>query len=384
MPVCRICYPFVGDSIGGSHLSALLLAQALPPPYEASIVVHEEGPLSAHLEREGITYHLLRLPSYVGRSHGSWRHARDIAGTIRPVLRFLRAEDIALVNPQDGRMNMTWMAPARLARRGLVWHQRSMFAPSRLTSSMLRGADRIVCVSRFVADSMPAHCRPKLAVIDDPHDTSRPAPDRAAARAALNQELGVGDETPLVGFFANLTRQKRPDVLIEAAAEACRFAERPSLFLLFGRDYDGLGASLTQRAGALGISDRVKLMGFRTPAEPYMAACDLIAAPGVNDAFPRVLIEAMQAGTPVIAARSGGHPDILEDGRTAVLVEPDAPKALGRAIADLLSNTERRSQLGRAARQAACARFSVARHVDEMTAVYAEVVRAPAAGNPVP
>jgi len=384
MPVQRVCFPFVGDTVGGSHLSALLLAQALPSPFTPCIVVHEQGPLSAYLDREGIAYHQLPLPRYVGRSRGLVRHVADIAASVWPVLDFLRQQEIALVNPQDGRMNMTWMLPARLAGRGLVWHQRSMFAPSRPTSLMLRGAHRVVCVSAFVAESMLGHCRERIAVIDDPHDTSRPPPDRAAARTVLKDELGVGDDTPLVGFFANLTRQKRPDVFVEAAARTCGPSAATPLFLLFGRDYDGLASDLERRAAELGIAEQVRIMGFRTPAETLMAACDVIAAPGVNDAFPRVLIEAMQVGTPLVAARSGGHPDILEDQRTALLFEPDDPLALARALGELLVSPDRRAQLSLAARTAALERFSVARHVEEMVAVYAGIVSRKAAEAPTP
>ena len=139
-----------------------------------------------------------------------------------------------------------------------------------------------------------------------------------------------------------------------------------------------------KRAQELGIANRVNLMGFRAPAEPLIAACDLIAAPGVNDAFPRVLIEAMLAGTPVVASRSGGHPEILQEASTAVLFEPDSHEALGRAIADLLADRDCRSQLSQAARKAACARFSVSRHVDEMTSIYTEILSAAARQRRVP
>jgi glycosyltransferase involved in cell wall biosynthesis len=377
----RVCFPFVGDTIGGSHLSTLPLLNHLPEPYRPLVVVHERGALSDYFDAQGVAYELVPLSRYVGRSRGAHSHFQDVLATVLPISRFIRARGIDIVHPQDGRMNMTWMLPARLTQRRLVWHQRSMFAASRLTSLMMRGAHQILCVSKFVADSMPAHCRTEIMVIDDPHDTSRPPPERSAARAELARELGVGVDIPLVGFFANLTRQKRPDVFVDAAAEVCREVSRAPLFLLFGRDYDGMAAALRQRATEFGIADRVRFMGFRSPAEPLMAACDLIAVPGVNDAFPRVLIEAMQVGTPLVAAHSGGHPDILEHDRTAVLFEPDVAAALGRGVSELLGDRARRESLAREARAAAMARYSVARHVTEITAVYADTMAKASGGD---
>ena len=72
----RICIPFPGDTVGGSHLSALLLARSLPARYRAVIVLHQEGRLAEFLQREAIDYELLPLPlGYVGSKTGALGHA---------------------------------------------------------------------------------------------------------------------------------------------------------------------------------------------------------------------------------------------------------------------------------------------------------------------
>lgn len=372
--VQRDCFPFVGDSIGGSHLSAQLLFENLKPPFESLVVVHERGPLVDHFDRCGIQYHMLPLAAYVGASRSKLGHARDILYTLAPVYRFLRENRITIVHPQDGRMNLTWALPARLAGCRFVWHQRSKYWPSGLTSLMARTAHCILCVSHFVADHMPREVAGKLRVIDDPHDTSKTPPDRAEARRALAQELGVSPGVPIVGFFGNLTAQKRPNIFLEAAARTAARIDPAPVFPLFGADRDGLGAGHRAMATALGIADRVRFMGFRSPVEPLMAACDLILATGVEEGLPRVLIEAMQVETPIVAARSGGSMEIVENEETGLLVRADDPAAFAEAALALLDDPARTARMGRAARASALNRYSIADHVKAVEAVYRELL----------
>ena len=381
----RVCFPFVGDSVGGSHISAALLLRHLRPPFEPLVIVHQEGPLSAYLDAEGIDYRLLPLRRLLGGSSRPSGHLRDLAATFGPIRRCIRDNGIAVVHPQDGRMNLSWALPARQTGCRFVWHQRSKYAPSQLMSLFLRAPQRIVCVSRFVANSLPRHSARRHTVIDDPHDTGQTPPDRTAAKRFLSRALGTGPETPVVGCFGNLTAQKRPEMFLRAAAGLTGRHGHDAAFALFGADRDGLEPGLRELADRLGLTGRVHFMGFRTPAEDYMAGCDLILAPGVNDAFPRVLIEAMLCGTPLVATASGGHLDILNDGETGLLVAPDDADGLAAAAAALIGDPARRQRLADRAGAAARRRYSVDKHVSAIEAVYADVLGpSTPSGTPVP
>ena len=209
----RICIPFPGDTVGGSHLSALLLVRHLPPHYQAVIVLHEEGALSRLLKGQDIAYELFPLPaSFVGSRKGALGHAAVMGRNMPPLLRFLRRHRIDLVHGHDGRVNQTWAIPARLAGCAVIWHQRSKHRPSRLAGASMRRAHRVIAISHFVAESLPPLPDRCARIIADPYDLEAGNIDRSEARAALLRELNCAPERPLIAFVGNMTEQKRPGI----------------------------------------------------------------------------------------------------------------------------------------------------------------------------
>ena len=373
----RICIPFPGDTVGGSHLSALLLVRHLPPHYQAVIVLHEEGALSRLLKGQDIAYELFPLPaSFVGSRKGALGHAAVMGRNMPPLLRFLRRHRIDLVHGHDGRVNQTWAIPARLAGCAVIWHQRSKHRPSRLAGASMRRAHRVIAISHFVAESLPPLPDRCARIIADPYDLEAGNIDRSEARAALLRELNCAPERLLIAFVGNMTEQKRPGIFVECAARILQDGEPQPLFLLFGADRDGRQARLEARASELSLGDRIRFMGFRNPAEQVIAGCDLLIAPAVEEGFGRTLIEAMMVGTPVVAARSGGHTEALDDGRTGLLVPPDDASAFAAACSALLADRARAAAIAERAKQDALSRFSVERHVERICAIYDEVLHA--------
>ncbi|MDP6709546.1 MAG: glycosyltransferase [Alphaproteobacteria bacterium] len=367
----RICFPFVGDSVGGSQISAAMLIGALDSArYEPRVVLHEAGPLARYMGDRGIGFETLPLAAYVGSGRGVLSHLKHIASATPPLRRHLGQRRISIVHAQDGRMNQSWVLPARLAGAKFVWHQRSMYAPSRLTRATLRLADRVVCNSEFARQGLPSEARPKAAVVDNPFDTESPPPARAEACRAVAAEVGLAADDRIVSFVGNLTAQKRPEVFLRAAASIRARSPTPVRFLLLGRDRDGLQPALAALAGELGIRDIVHFMGFRDPIAPWLAASDLLLAPEVDDAFGRTLVEAMLAGTPVVASDSGGHREIVTHQGMGLLTPPDAPPAMAEVALALLADADRCDEIAGQARAGAVARYALAAHAAAMTEIY--------------
>src|SRR3546814_15383639 len=114
----------------------------------------------------------------------------------------------------------------------------------------------------------------------------------------------------ILGYFGNMVTRKRPLLFVETiAAINRRRPNNPAIGLLFGSPLeDGLDQAVIARAAELGVSDLIRMIGFRHPSEPWMAACDALLVPAVAEPFGRTLIEEMVLETSVIAANSGGTP----------------------------------------------------------------------------
>jgi glycosyltransferase involved in cell wall biosynthesis len=102
--------------------------------------------------------------------------------------------------------------------------------------------------------------------------------------------------------------------------------------------------------------------------------CDVVVVPSRQEAFGRILIEAMAAQVPIVASAVGGIPEVCVDGSTGLLVPPDDPDALAAALASTLTDTRATQIRVRAAAADVRARFDVGVHAARVHAVYERVL----------
>ncbi|MGZ8455009.1 MAG: glycosyltransferase family 4 protein [Gemmatirosa sp.] len=174
-----------------------------------------------------------------------------------------------------------------------------------------------------------------------------------------------------------LERLKGVHVLLDALVRLAARGVRPTL------DVVGGGESLAElraRAERLGLTDRVRFLGWQNgeEVEQAMRGATVLVHPSVApDAMPTVLKEALAVGTPVVASRLAGIPEILDDGRCGVMVPPDDVEALADAIAALLADPARRRRLATAGRAHAERVFDMQRN----GRLLADVLRATRRGD---
>lgn len=189
-----------------------------------------------------------------------------------------------------------------------------------------------------------------------------PTPDqRRQERAAL----GLADDTVLVACVGRLSAEKGVRYAIEAIA-----ATDARVVLAIAGDGPEQDA-LEAQAAALGLGDRVRFVGYLANPLPLFTAADVVVVPSLwNEAFGRVVVEAMGCGTPVIATAVGGMQEIFDDGVQGLLVPKADPAAIARAIGRWVDDPACRLAMGRAARTLAVERYSTARVVAEYTQLY--------------
>jgi glycosyltransferase involved in cell wall biosynthesis len=193
----------------------------------------------------------------------------------------------------------------------------------------------------------------------------------SGAGASVRRELGVAPDDLLVGMVSALRPIKGHDIAIEAIA---MLRERfPRLRLLIAGQGRYYGAELARLAAPFG--DRVLLTGRRTDVMSVFDALDVCLHPSRMDAFPTTLIEALAASTPVLASAVGGIPEIIDDGRTGVLVPaPPTAAAVAETLAALLEDPSRRRALAEAGREAYLDRFTAQPWVEQTRALYDEMI----------
>ena len=171
----------------------------------------------------------------------------------------------------------------------------------------------------------------------------------------------------LVGAVGSMTREKGFDVLLESFSRLADTWPHVHLCVLG----DGpLRPSLQAQAGELGVADRVCLPGHVTDVRPWLSAFELMVVPSRSEGLPMVVLEAMASGRAVVATRVGGIPEVVQDGRTGLLVPPEDAAALATAMADSLGDAARRRGWGRAGQDYVRQEFSLAAMIDKLDRLY--------------
>jgi glycosyltransferase involved in cell wall biosynthesis len=190
--------------------------------------------------------------------------------------------------------------------------------------------------------------------------------DRAAARA----QLEIPADAPIVGIVATLRSWKGHLHLMEAIASLAR----PEVRLVVVGD-GPMREALVARAAELGIADRVTFAGNQREVTPWLQSFDLFCLPSyANEGVPQALAQAMACGLAVVTTPVGSIAELVEDGRTGVIVPPAEPRALASAIGALLDDPARRRSLGEAALAEARKRLGEDAMVDAMIRVFSEAL----------
>lgn len=372
----RICFPFCGDAVGGSHISVHGLLRNLDRDRFDPVVIvqQEDGEIARLMGTADVPVrHANFLPPLRHGERAGLRDAVAIARASRACTGMIRQLGADIVHTNDGRTHAVWAAPAKLAGARLVWHHRSGPDARGLRLVAPRIADAIVSVSAFALGGLDTR-KVRTQVIHSPFDTEVQV-DRAAQRAALVTELGCAPDTRFLGFFGVMIARKRPFQFVEMIA-ALRDLEpaRPIIGLLFGTALEISEADLMAHAERLGVADAIRLMGYRYPGANWIAGCDLLMVPAKHEPFGRTLIESMLVGTPVIATRSGGNIEALCGGKLGPLVPLDNPGAMAAAALRLLSDDREYDRLADAARAHALDHFGERRHAAAVMAIYDELM----------
>ncbi len=374
----RLAFVVADMGPGGTERQIVELAQRLPRDRFRSDLVVLRPVDGAWAPPAGVGLRVLSMPAQAGGSFGS---ALARAGLSVP--RYLRAIRAGHYDIVDARLFHGYVlagltkplsgAPILVTGRRSLGEFKDRFGPlERGLDRLSRGrADVVVANSAAVAaDTLqreglePA----RLRVIRN--GISPAAPLAAAERTRIRAGWGAGPDEIVAGAVANYRSVKGLDRLVRVVAGLR--AELPTLRLVLIGD-GPLGPALEAQAASLGAGSIVRVNGPEPDARHLVEAFDLVVSASAAEGLPNALLEAAAAGRPIAATAAGGTVEIVEDGRTGLLVPLGDEAALAAAVRRLASEPELRTRLGAAARAHVAATFGMDRMVAEYAALYDEL-----------
>lgn len=364
-------------TMSGAEFVLARVAEAFPG---ATAFLFEDGPLKTALECAG----LRTTVSAHGAGLASIRRDRSLlralpagyslAALILGIASAARRHDVVYANSQKAFL-LSALA-MNVVRRPLIWHLHDILngahfgaAQRRLQVGLAnRQAARVVVPSAACADAFAA-AGGRCELVSVVANGVEPPPHRARpSRAALGLPEG-----PLLGVFSRLAKWKGQHVVLEALSEAPGVNAVFAGSALFGED--AYARELHARVGSLGLEERVTFLGQRGDVPDLMAAVDCVVHPSVDpEPFGLTLVEAMFAGTPVIATDAGAAREILEDGRAGCLVPPGDPAALAAALRAFFADPAGAATLTDHAAKRAAELYSAARMRSDISALVRSVV----------
>lgn len=198
-----------------------------------------------------------------------------------------------------------------------------------------------------------------------------------ARTGKLRRELELGEDIIIVGIVGRLVPIKNHKMFLGAANLLSGLLENKFKikYLIIGDGEDR--ASLEEYAKKLGLGNDVIFYGWREDMADIYSDLDIAGLTSLNEGTPVALIEALAAGRPVVATNVGGVADVVEDGVNGYLVASGDARAFALRLADLVKDSDKRSEFGLRGRQMVRERFSKERLVRDMAKLYEDAVSSP-------
>jgi glycosyltransferase involved in cell wall biosynthesis len=379
-PRLRVVFIDHCAELSGGELALLTVLPELRE-LEVHVILGEDGPLVPRLLRQGISVEILKMAD-VARDVPRHRVRPGLVsvgsmmatGTyvLRLALRLRRLQpDVVQTNSLKAALYGGFAA--RLAGLPVVWNIRDRIAADYLPPA---AAHLVRAVARHVPHRIVANSHATLQTLGRAAVNGRVIASPIRSAAGSGRRWRNAPEEPLrVGMIGRLAPWKGQDIFLNAFAMAFPHGQHHGVIVgesLFGEDE--YGESLITLARELGIDTRVEFRGFRDDVDGELARMDIaVHASILPEPFGRVVVEAMAAAVPVIAANAGGPAEIISAGVDGLLYPPGDIEALADGLRRLAHDPGLRERLRTAGRERA-RDFAPDRVASEFMVVYKDLM----------
>jgi len=249
-----------------------------------------------------------------------------------------------------------------------------------LDKLLLNNFDKLIAVSDILRDEIIRNRIPKekVMVINNGVDIEKfrlqavgDEPDATSYRLQVRKSLGIGEDEKVVGTVGRLSKEKGHIYLLEAVAKV--ISEFPAIKLLIVGD-GPLKKALQATSSRLHLEDKVIFTGVRNDIPGILSIMDIFVLPSLKEGVPIALLEAMAAQKPIVATKVGAVPNLIEDKKMGLLIEPKDADAIANSIISLLKDEVMKKAIAINALEKVKNEFSSSIMAQRYSEVYKEIL----------
>ena len=357
------------SKIGGAERVLLTIAECMiDDGYFPYLIAQEDGPLTESFVKLGGKVFILELPA--------WRKFKNIFKrylAIRRIAGIVKRERIDLVYANTYRLNPYCLGVARACKIKAVTHVHDIIERKHVINFLLHKSRYLVTPSDYVRSRF-GNIKAKVFVVPNAVDLGKFSNIQTGN---IRRELGISPDAFLVVMVANFVERKGHKFFIEAASRFKDMAGEVKFIIVGDSVYGGplTMEVLKKFAREKNAESSVIFTGARNDIPEILSASDTLIVPSQIEPFSLAAIEAMAAKLPVIAdIKSGGPTEIIDDGRTGILIDCSDTDALVEAILELIKNQPLRRSLAEAGYQKAKEKFDIPVFIHNMQKLLQEVL----------
>ena len=323
-----------------------------------ALAAHPDSQIARRARDAGMTFYALRT------------HKALLPFEIARLAAWLLAHRVQIVNTHSS--NDGWLAglAARLSGAHLIRSRHiEVDYPNRFWSGFAFRTlpHHVITTSQRIADRLVDELGVPRARVDCMATGVDLAKFDPTAKGTLREELNVPPGVPLIGMISVLRSWKGHLTLLEAVALLLK--KRPIHLAIAGEG--PMRRDLPREIERLQLNDCVTLLGHRTDVPNLLASLDVLVLPSyAHEGIPQIILQAQAMARPIVATRIGGIPEVVEDGKTGLLVERKDAQALADAIGRLLDDPAFARSLGQRGRQQIEAKYSLDAMGERLLALY--------------
>ena len=373
-----VCFPFVGDSIGGSFISTSIIIKKLiqEDKFKVVVVLHRPGIVAEWLIKEGIPYQYCEQIKYVNLNRKFIFQLYETFVAQRSARSFLLSAAIDIVHTNDGRMHLTWVLGCVGTRCQHIWHQRTKLSRSKWVLLLVFVAAKTIVISEYVKVGLPKRVAKNSLMLSNPIELRQVSPNKIEMKQRiLGWSLIKAESTWVVGFVGTFNRQKRVVDFIETVDMIEKISSINCRYLIIGKDGDYSSKDLQDILEDRNLNNVCDVMPFQENILDWYEAMDILISPSEDEAFGRNIVEAIERGAFVVVSRSGGHPEIIEHDKTGLLVDLGNVKGYVEAVSYIVDNKDWQDRIKRTARELVLGKYQVGSIYKKLVNEYWSVFR---------